>query len=251
MNTDVLIEGVARIRKIALEIDQHYGGKHSLHCFVTDWCREDDLISNPYSITNIEKRIEQGSKNIENASYEVAGLMLEGLVAFFGYSLYLKKLGDLELYEKFIQFIPHLGPLSNLRSPAGCDIWMLLLLKVADTLDHDDVTNFFIQNNWLPQQCHDRNQNNLTDYLIFHRNGFFDEVFEPLENILPVAWWKNSIENSEAFESDCSMWISKVEDLSDSEAVRAQKILDHYFALSLREEVDEISNCKTSRKAKI
>lgn len=251
MNTDILLEGIARIEQIALEIDQQHGGKLSLHYFVNKWCKGGDIISNPNSITNIEKRIEQGSKSIENASYEVAGLMLEGLVKFFGYSLYLKKQGDLDLYDKFIKFLPHLGSLSDLRSPAGCDIWMLLLLKSADPLDHDEVTNFFIQNNWLPQQCHDRNQNNLTDYLIFHRNGFFDEVFEPLENILPVAWWKNSIENSEAFGSDSSMWISKLEDLRDSEALRAQKILDHYFALSLRQEVNEITNYKTSRKAKI
>ena len=247
-DSKILRDGVERIQAIANEIDHNFPSDPSLHSLVDFWS---DI--NFYFVPDLNERRQKAAQSAEDASREGMGLMIKGLLETFDQVLH-EYQGNQPLHDKFLLLLKHIGPLSELRSATGRDIWMDLSgYGESSNVDVPVIADFLVQHNCLPQQCHDKDRENLTDYLVRYSYVFFDDIFHTLENTLPLSWWKNSLETSRVFGADSSLWASDLQRLDGKEAPRAQKILDHYFALTLQEEVEKSlgHSEKTQRKAKI
>ncbi len=246
-NTEVFRIGLQRLEKIVRDLDEKYPSNPSLSSLVT-LAFQDDF----YFIANLQQRRERAHVNPQAASHEGLGLMMKGFIEVADGVLFEHK-GNQYLLEKFNIWVNQIGPLSDLRSATGRDIWMNLSgYNEADNVDVSTIAHYLIANNCLPQHCQDKDKENFTDYLIRYSPAFFDDIFDPLKSVLPLSWWKTSLEGSRFFDPEPSMWNNNLQRLDNKEAPRAQKMLDHYFALTLKNEVERVSaNTQQNRKAKI
>jgi len=176
---------------------------------------------------------------------------MKGLIEVCDEVLYENK-GNQDLFNKFNMWMTQVGSLNELRTSSGRDIWMSLTgYDENDDVDVPAIAQYLIANNCLPQQCLDKDKENFTDYLVRYTPVLFDDMFDQLKRVVPLSWWKTSLESSRFFGSDPSTWNNDLKRLDKKEAPRAQKILDHYFALTLQNEVEQVSNAQHNRKAKI
>lgn len=245
--TEVFRVGLQRLENIAHDLDKQHPSDPPLGALVNFAFRHDF-----YFVNNLAQRIKRAHVSPEAASHEGLGLMMKGFIEVADEVLFENK-GNQDLLNKFNMWTKQLGPLSDLRSSTGRDIWMDLSgYSENDDVDVPAIAQYLIANNCLPQQCHDKDQENFTDYLIRYSPAFFDDIFDPLKSVLPLSWWKTSLEGSRFFDPEPSMWNNNLQRLDNKEAPRAQKMLDHYFALTLKNEVERVSaNTQQNRKAKI
>lgn len=246
-NTGVFRTGLQRLENIVRDLDEKYPSNPSLSSLVT-LAFQDDF----YFIANLQQRRERAHASPQSASHEGLGLMMKGFIEVADGVLFEHK-GNQYLLEKFNIWVNQIGPLSDLRSATGRDIWMNLSgYNEADNVDVSTIAHYLIANNCLPQHCQDKDKENLTDYLIRYSPAFFDDIFDVLTNVLPLTWWKTSLESSCFLGPDSATWNNDLQRLNKRESLRAQKILDHYFALTLQNEVEQASaHAQQNRKAKI
>jgi hypothetical protein len=246
-NTKVFRAGLRRLENIAHNMDEQYPSDPPLGSLVTFAFRHEF-----YFVNNLKQRTKRAHVSPQAASREGLGLMMNGFIEVADEVLFEHK-GNQDLLNKFNMWVKQVGPLSDLRSSTGRDIWMNLSgYNENHDVDVSAIAHYLIANNCLPQQCHDKDQENFTDYLIRYSPVFFDDIFNPLKSVVPLAWWKKSLESSRFFDPDPSMWNSNLHRLDKREAPRAQKILDHYFVLTLQNEVEQVSTAaQQNRKAKI
>jgi hypothetical protein len=246
-NTEVFRTGLRRLETIAHTLDQHNPTDPSLGSLVNFAFRHEF-----YFIDNLKQRTKCANVSDHAASHEGLGLMMRGLIEVFDEVLFEHK-DNKTLEGKFKTWITQVGSLSELRTSTGRDIWMdLTSYDENDDIDVPSIVQYLIANNCLPQQCCDKDKENFTDYLVRYTPVFFDDIFDPLKSSVSLSWWKTSLESSRVFGSDPSTWNNDLQRLDKKESPRAQKILDHYFALTLQNEVEQVcANSQHNRKAKI
>lgn len=248
-DTKILREGVHRIEAIAKDIDRQQYSSPSLFSTIENWAN----VSFFY-VHDLDNRLEMALQSPEDASREGMGLIFRGLLQTI-HAVVVEHKDNEDLNDKFHQLLNYIGPLSNLRSASNRDIWMDLCggyNKHPKSVDVRKLAQWLVDTNALPQQCADKDRENLTDYLVRHTYTSFDDVFESLKE-LSHQWWETSLLNSRVFGPDSTTWGHDIKHLDASETKRAQMILDNYFLLTLKKEVESAVTLsdKSNRKAKI
>lgn len=245
-NTEVFRTGLRRLENIAHTLDEQHPSDPSLASLATFAFRHEF-----YYINDVLQRTKSADVSPQAASREALGLMMKGLIEVCDEVLYEHK-GNQDLLNKFNMWMAQIGSLSELRTSTGRDIWMDLTgYDENDDVDVPAIARYLVANNCFPQQCWDKDKENFTDYLIRYTPVFFDDIFEQLKGVVPLSWWKTSLEGSHFFGADSSTWHNDLRRLDGKEAPRAQKILDHYFTLTLQNEVQQVCHAQPNRKAKI
>lgn len=246
-NTEVFRMGLRRLENIAHTLDEQHPTDPSLGSLVNFAFRHEF-----YVVNNLKQRTKRANISAHAASQEGLGLMMKGLIEVFDEVLFEHK-GNQSLENKFNMWMNQIGNLNELRSATGRDIWMNLTgYDQNDDVDVNAIVHYLIANQCLPQQCMDKDKENFTDYLVRYTPVFFDDIFDQLKSAVSLSWWKTSLESSRVFGSDPSTWSNDLQRLDKKESPRAQKILDHYFALTLQNEVEQVcANSQQNRKAKI